>query len=61
MKHLEGELWERRPTNDRIIYAYWKDNTFILLHHFKKTTKKTPSKELEKAKLNLKDWKERND
>lgn len=60
-KHIDEDIWELRPTSDRIFYAYWKDNTFILLHHFKKKTQKTPSKEIEQAKRNLKDWKERND
>jgi len=27
------ELWELRPARDRIFFAYWKDNTFVLLHH----------------------------
>jgi len=61
IKHLEDDIWELRPIRDRILFAYWKDNKFILLHIFMKDTKKTPPKEIEKAKANLKDFIERND
>lgn len=59
-KHLDGEIWELRPLNNRILYAYYKDNTFLLLHHFKKATLKTPRKEIKQAMKNLKDYRERN-
>ena len=59
-KHLEGEIWELRPLNNRILYAYYKDNTFIILHYFVKKTRKTPSREIEQAIRNLKDYKGRN-
>ena len=59
-KHLDGEIWELRPLKNRILYAFYKDNRFILLHHFQKKTRKTPRKEIEKAKANLKDFLERN-
>ena len=59
-KHLDGDIWELRPLRDRVLYAYWKDKTFVLLHHFQKKTNKTPPRELTKAKSNLKDWIERN-
>lgn len=59
-KHLEGQIWELRPLDNRILYAYYKDNTFIMLHQFVKKTKKTPKREIEKAIRNLKDYIERN-
>ncbi len=58
-KHLDGEIWELRPLDNRILYAYYKNNTFILLHHFKKKTRKTPKKEIKQAVRNLKDYQER--
>ena len=61
VKHIEAELWELRPLGNRIFFFYWKNNKFILLHHFIKKTQKTPSKEIAKAKSNLKDFLERND
>jgi Phage-related protein len=60
-KHLEGEIWELRPLDNRILYAYYKDNKFVLLHQFVKKTQKTPKREIERAKHNLKDYIERND
>jgi phage-related protein len=58
-KHLDGEIWELRPLDNRILYAYYKDNIFILLHHFVKKTKKAPPREIEQAKRNLADYIER--
>lgn len=58
-KHLDGEIWELRPLKNRFLYAYFKDNKFIILHHFIKKTQKTPKKEIEQAKRNLKDFLER--
>ena len=60
VKHIEGGIWELRPLRNRIFFFYWKDNTFVLLHHFVKKTQKTPDRELERARLKLKDFIERN-
>jgi phage-related protein len=60
VKHIDGSLWELRPLAHRIFFFYWRENTFVLLHHFVKKSQKTPSKEIEKATLNLKDFLERN-
>jgi phage-related protein len=58
-KHIEGEIWELRPIRDRIFFAAWNDESFILLHIFQKKTQKTPRREIEQAKRNLADHKER--
>lgn len=58
-KHLDGEIWELRPLSNRIMYAYYKDNSFLLLHHFRKKTRRTPSGEIEKAKRELEDYNRR--
>lgn len=60
-KHLDGEIWELRPIRNRLLYAYYKDNKFIILHHFIKKTQKTPKREIELAKKNLQDYLERNE
>lgn len=60
-KHLDGEIWELRPLRNRILYAYYKDNKFIILHHFVKKTQKTPKREIEQAKRNLQDYLEGNE
>lgn len=59
VKHLDGEIWELRPLRDRILFAAWDGESFILLHQFMKQTQKTPLKELQKAKRNLMDYLER--
>lgn len=61
VKHIEDEIWELRPLGNRIFFFYWKDNKFVLLHHFIKKSQKTPPKEIAKAKNNLKDFLERNE
>lgn len=61
VKHIDGEIWELRPLGNRIFFFYWKDNRFVLLHHFIKKTQKTPPREIAKAQNNLKDFKERNE
>lgn len=59
VKHIEDDIWELRPLRNRIFFAYWKDNRYILLHHFIKKTQKTPAKEIKKAQNNLKNFLER--
>ena len=61
MKYIEDDIWELRPLRDRILFAYYDKNTFILLSIFIKTTRKTPKREIEKAKKLLKDWNDRNE
>lgn len=51
----------KMATANRILYAYYKDNTFIILHHFLKRTQKTPRKEIQRAKKCLQDYLERNE
>lgn len=60
VKHIVDEVWELRPLRNRIFFFYWKDNKFVLLHHFIKKSQKTPQREIERAKSNLRDFLERN-
>ena len=59
IKHLDVEIWELRPLRDRILFVAWLDGSFVLLHHFVKKTQKTSRREIEKAKRELQDLKER--
>jgi phage-related protein len=59
LKHIDGEIWELRPLRDRILFAAWTENGFLLLHVFMKQTQKTPPREIEKAKRELADMKKR--
>ena len=58
VKHIDGDLWELRPLENRIFFFYWRNDTFVLLHHFIKS-QKTPEKEIQKARNNMKDFLER--
>lgn len=59
VKHLDGEIWELRPIRDRILFAGVVGGRYVLLHQFMKQTQKTPAREIEKAKRELADFKER--
>ena len=59
IKHIDGEIWELRPLRDRILFVGWVNSSFVLLHQFMKKTQKTPSREIEQAKREIADLKER--
>ena len=50
IKHLVDDIWELRPLRDRILFAYWDNESFLLLNYFIKKTRKTPHREIIKAK-----------
>ena len=56
-KHLGGEIWELRPLYNRILSAKLSNNTFVILHHFIKKSKKTPKQEIKKAFNELAEYK----
>lgn len=55
-KHIEEDIWELRPGNNRIFYFYVDNNSFVLLHSFRKKTQKTPKREITKAKAERDDY-----
>lgn len=55
-KHLDDGIWELRPGCNRIFYFFYCDDTFVLLHSFRKKTQKTPAKELDKARAERADY-----
>ena len=55
-KHLDENIWELRPGNNRILYFFYENNTFVLLHHFRKKSKSTPRHEIDKAKAERDDY-----
>lgn len=59
IKHLDSDIWELRPLRNRVLFVAWMNGSFVLLHHFIKKTQKTPAREIEKAKRELADMKER--
>lgn len=59
VKHLEGDIWELRPISERVLFAAVVNGRFVLLHHFTKKTQKTPKREIDQAKRELADFRER--
>lgn len=55
-KHIDENIWELRPGNNRIFYFLQDGDTFVLLHVFRKKTQKTPIREIEKAKRERDDY-----
>lgn len=59
MKHLDGDIWELRPARDRVLFAGVVNGGYVLLHQFEKKTQKTPPREIEQAKRELAEFRER--
>jgi len=59
IRHIDGDIWELRPIRDRIFFVAWVDGGYVLLHQFVKKTQKTPQREIDQAKRELADLKER--
>ena len=55
-KFIEDGIWELRPGFNRIFYFYYDNDQFVLLHHFRKKTQKTPKKEIVRAKNERDDY-----
>lgn len=55
-KNIDEDIWELRPGNNRVFYFYHRDNTFVLLHHFRKKSMKTPPREIDRAKRERDDY-----
>jgi phage-related protein len=48
--------WHLGITSWQYLYFYFKDDTFVLLHQFRKKTQKTPKREIERAKAERDDY-----
>ena len=55
-KHLEDGIWELRPGSNRVLFFFFRDDTFVLLHAFRKKSQKTPRSEICRAKAERVDW-----
>ena len=55
-KHLDDGIWELRPGNNRVFYFFYQNDTYVLLHQFRKKSQKTPKREIEKAKTERNDY-----
>jgi phage-related protein len=39
-----------------VLFFFHRNNTYVLLHHFRKKTQKTPRREIERARAERDDW-----
>jgi len=60
VKHIDEDIWELRPGNNRVFFFYFKGGKYVLLHSFRKKTQKTPPNEIALAKSERDDWNRRN-
>lgn len=56
VKQIDGDIWEIRPGNNRVFFFHFRNGRFVLLHHYRKKTQKTPKKEIIKAKVERDDY-----
>jgi phage-related protein len=54
-RHIEGKLWELKVGPHRILYIVMVGPEMVLLHAFKKQSRKTPKKELDLARTRMKE------
>ena len=52
-KHLEDNIWELRPGNNRVFYFYYDESQYVLLHHFRKKSQKTPTRSSEPSQSGM--------
>lgn len=59
IKGYKHPLMELRPQPERIFYASWNKNRYILLHHYSKKKNRTDPREAHIAINRLDDWLQR--
>lgn len=61
IKHIDGDICELRPIRNRIFFAAWAEDGFVLLHYFIKKTEKTPQREKNTAIRRLEELRKENE
>lgn len=60
-KYLGNNIYELRPSKNRVLYFYCASNQkYILLHCFKKKTQKTPTEQISLAEREAEDYERKN-
>ena len=55
-KHLDDDIWELRPGNNRVLYFYFKMIPLFFCINSARKLKKTPKREIERAKAERDDY-----
>lgn len=58
-KHIEGKIWELRPKPNRLLYFAHTGCRFIILHAFRKKTRRTQRKDIAIAERRMAEFLER--
>lgn len=62
VKKFKGyDLYELRPTPWRVFFGTRTENELVLLHAYRKKSEKTPRKEIQKALIELENWRRKED
>ena len=56
VKLITDDIWELRPGNNRVFFFYFRDDIYVLLHHFRKKSQQTPVREIRKAQNERDDY-----
>ena len=59
VKKIRDEIYELRPSGNRVFFVAWNGSCYVLLHVFQKKTQKTPKREIEQAERELEAVKKR--
>ena len=52
---IRGKLWELRPGGARLFYFAYIEKQFVILHGYRKQSRKAPKREIEVAVQRMKD------
>jgi len=55
-KKVTNHIWELRPLDHRVFYFFWANDYCVILHPFRKDTRKTAQLEIQRAEEERKDW-----
>lgn len=59
VKELKGfkyKLFEMRPMPERVFFAFWDEDRYVILSHYQKRQDKTNRREINRALWRLEDW-----
>lgn len=56
IRKLNTDIWELRIDKHRVLFFFFNTQSIVILHGFRKTTRKIPQKELERAVQERKDY-----
>lgn len=59
LKGYRYKLFELRPLPERVFFAFWDKDRYVILSHYTKRQNKTDPREVKRALARMDDWLER--